>query len=154
MIEINNLTSQPVNEKFLKKVISIVLNGEQKRKIDLSVALVDPERIRKLNKKYLSKKRVTDILVFGSNWKLKNQKLPPFLKRELAFGEILICLKEVEQNAKRYRTDFKKELTRVLIHGTLHLLGYDHEKSKNEAQKMEKKENYYFKIAQQFLRSS
>jgi len=58
-------------------------------------------------------------------------------------GEIVICLREVKKNARRFNSTFKKELVRVLIHGILHLLGYDHEKLEKEAEKMEEKENYY-----------
>lgn len=59
-------------------------------------------------------------------------------------GEIIICLSEVKKNAKKFNSSFEKELNRVLIHGILHLLRYDHEKSDEEARKMEEKEKYYF----------
>jgi len=64
-------------------------------------------------------------------------------KKIRGLGEIVICLSEVKKNAKRFSLTFEKELARVLIHGILHLLGYDHEKSKEGEREMEKKENYY-----------
>jgi len=66
--------------------------------------------------------------------------------REIGLGEIVICLREVKKNAKRFSLIFEKELARVLIHGILHLLGYNHEKSEKEAEKMRKKEEYYLKL--------
>ena len=205
MIEINNLTTNPVDEEFLKKTAKIVLGGEHLPKgrvvaeagasssrttplggvrksessfgfagtrvpegVELSIALVGQGRIRELNKKYLGKNRATDVLAFGqnqkprsfgariaqSNWAAKtpllwsearpiklggkNQKL-----NGLGLGEVVICLREVKKNAKRFNSTSKKELARVLIHGILHLLGYDHERSEVEAEKMEEKENYY-----------
>jgi len=142
MIEINNLTTNPIDENFLKKIVKKVLEGENKKR-DLSIALVGQDRMRELNKKYRGKNRVTDVLAFGQNKKLKikNQKFPILLKSEL--GEVVICLQEVKKNAKRFGEKFEKELARVLIHGILHLLGYNHEKSKKGAEKMKKKEKYY-----------
>jgi len=126
MIEINNLTDFSVSKDFFKKIAKKVLEREGK-KINLSIALVTPNRIKELNKKYRKKNKATDILSFKYN----------------GSGEIVICLGIIKKNAKKYKLTFKKELSQVLIHGILHLLGYNHENSKREAKKMEKKENYY-----------
>ena len=129
MIGINNLTVFRIEEKFLKKVARKVLTIENRKLNELSIALVEPKRIKELNKKYRKKNKITDILSFKYN----NNS-----------GEIVICPEVVKKNSKKFCLTFKKELTRALIHGILHLLGYDHEKSKRESKKMEKKENYYF----------
>ena len=138
MIEINNLTTNPIYEEFLKKIAKIVLEGEGKGKSDLSIALIGPGKMRGLNKRYLGKNRVTDVLAFGENSKFQ---IPNSKFRGI--GEIVICLREVKKNAKKFKLSFEKELARVLIHGILHLLGYDHEKDEKEAEKMREKENYY-----------
>ena len=137
MIEINNLTTVSINEEFLKKISEKVLKRERQehpsygRVPDLSIALVGQGRIRELNKKYRGKNRVTDVLSFPGN----------------GLGEIVICLREVKKNAKRFGSTFEKELARVLIHGILHLLGYEHEKSRKEAKAMkEKQEDYLSKV--------
>ncbi len=162
MIEINNLTTAVVDEDFLKKTAKIVTYGEKKKAIELSIALVGQGRIRELNKRYRGKNRVTDVLSFSYD----------------GSGDIVICLGEVKKNAKRFGTTFKKELAICLIHGILHLLGYDHEKEAKEVEEtkasssatervkrskgekegtffdsaaarvMEEKQNYYFKICQ------
>jgi probable rRNA maturation factor len=129
MIEVNNLTGFRVNKDFLKKIAQKVLANEEKNKTELSIALVGSKRTKELNKKYRKKDKVTDVLSFTYN---------------KSSGEIVICPQEVKKNAKRFDSTFKKELTRVLIHATLHLLGYDHEGSEKEAEKMRKKEEYYF----------
>lgn len=144
MIEINNLTTNLVDEEFLKKVAKIVLEGEHPpvgrvpEEADLSIALVGQGRMRELNKKYRGKNRVTDVLAFS-----QNQKFPIIPKSELGLGEIVICLREVKKNAKRYNLTFEKELSKVLIHGILHLLGYDHEISSEKAKMMEEKQEHY-----------
>jgi len=120
MIEINNLTTVSVDEEFLKKVAKKVLKGENRKEIDLSVAFIGEGRMRKLNKKYRGKNKVTDVLSFDG------------------LNEIVVCLREVKKNAKRFDSTFKKELARVLIHAILHLLGYNHKE-------MQDKEEYYAK---------
>jgi probable rRNA maturation factor len=130
MIGINNLTTIQIKEEFLRKVAKKVLEEENKEEADLSIALVGPGRIRALNKKYRKKNRVTDVLAFLGN----------------GLGEIVICLRQIKKNAKRFSSTFEKELARVLIHGILHLLGYNHEKTEKEAQKMREKEDYYLRL--------
>lgn len=120
MIEVNNLTTKRVDEEFLKGLARKVLEGEDTKEIELSMALVGQGRIKELNKKYRKKNKVTDVLSFKYD----------------GSGEIIICLREVRKNAKKFKSTFKKELARVLIHGILHILGYNHEE-------MKEKENYY-----------
>jgi len=138
MVEINNLTTTKIDEEFIEKVAKIVLEGENEKRVDLSIALVGQGRIRELNKKYRGKNRVTDVLAFG-----QNQKLPIIPKNEPGLGEVVICLREVKKNAKRFKSSLEIELARVLIHGILHLLGYNHEISEEKAKEMEEKQNYY-----------
>lgn len=145
MIEINNLTTDPVDENFLKKVAQKILKEEGKSEIDLSIALIGQGRMRKLNRRYRGKNRVTDILAFGQGSAFAKEKskfiLPP--SKELGLGEIVICLREVKKNARRFGSTVEKELTTCLIHGILHLLGYDHEKDEIAAKKMREKEKFY-----------
>lgn len=191
MIEINNLTTSKVNEDFLRKVIDKVLRGEKiypirdlktqekperrqiskgvKKEVALSLALIGPGRMRKINKRYRGKNRTTDVLAFPeSEVLLEKFKVGP-LKKTRGLGEIVICLREVKKNAKKFApletlrakkktkdsksltgfgSTFEKELARVLIHGILHLLGYNHEKGEKEAEEMEKKEEYYLSEVQ------
>ncbi|MCK4520651.1 rRNA maturation RNase YbeY [Candidatus Parcubacteria bacterium] len=143
MIEINNLTTNSVDEKFLKKTAKIILKGEAKKEANVSIAFVGQGRMREINKRYRDKNRVTDVLSFPeSKVLLQKFKVGP-TQRIQGLGEIIICLREVKKNAKKFNSSFKKELNRVLIHGILHLLGYDHEKTEEEAKQMEEKEKYY-----------
>ena len=142
MIEINNLTKFSLNEKKIKKVLEKAFRF---RKINLSIAFVGPGTIKKINKKYRNKDKATDVLSFAE---FKNEEKNIKIKKpeeENNLGEIIICPQEVKKNAKNFKTDFSKEIYRVLIHGILHLLGYDHEKTKNKARLMNEKQDYYFK---------
>jgi len=129
MIEINNLTNSLVDKAFFKKVTKKILAKERKRK-KLSIALVGPDRMKELNKRYLKKNRITDVLSFSYD----------------DAGEIVVCPQQVKKNAGKYNSTFKYELTRVLIHGILHLLGENHEISKKKAKKMEQKQEYYLNL--------
>ena len=122
MIEINNLTNFRVDSKFLSTVAKIVLKGENRETENISLAFVSKEEIKKLNKKFRKKNKATDVLSFE-------------LKEKDYLGEIVICPEVVKEN--------KEEIMEVFIHGILHLLGYDHEKSKKQEEIMEEKQNFY-----------
>jgi len=139
MVEVNNLTTVSVKKDFLKKIAIRVLKEEKKKRAGLSIVLVGPSRMKKLNKKYLKKNSVTDVLAFG-----QSKEFPIIPADELSLGEIVICPSEIKKNVKFYSSSFKKELARVLIHGILHLLGYNHEVSKAKEKVMEEKQKYYF----------
>lgn len=146
IIEINNLTTNFVDERFLKEAAQKVLEEETKKRAELSIALVGQVRIKALNREYRGKNQVTDVLAFPESKVLFEKfKVSP-LQKTSALGEVIICLREVKKNARGYGLTFEKELTRVLIHGILHLLGENHEKSEKMAQKMEEKENHYLNL--------
>lgn len=142
MIEINNLTTVSVDINFFKKIANQVLESENKREVNVSIALVGPGRMKKINHRYRKKNRTTDVLSFSNLGVRNNRAEKEIFSQEDSLGEIVICLKEVKKNALKHQVDFKKELARVLIHGILHLLGYDHEID-DETEEMEKKQNHY-----------
>jgi len=113
MIEVNNLTTNKVDKAFLRGVAKKVL---EKKEFNLSIALVGQGRIKELNKRYRGKNKATDVLSFQYD----------------NSGEVVICLREVKKNAKQFKSTYKKELTRVLIHGILHILGYNHQQMKQK----------------------
>ena len=137
MVEINNLSSESINESLFKKIIRFVLK-EENREGNISIALVEPGEIRELNKNYREKDSVTDVLSFVN----KNDIIEIKDKKEHFIGEIVLCPKKIRENAQEFNVDFTKELYWALIHGVLHLLGYEHDNSEN-AKKMKEKEEYY-----------
>ena len=137
MVEVNNLSSDPIDELFFKKIVKFVLKKENKEG-GISIALVEPEEIRRLNKDYRKKDSVTDVLSFAN----KNDIIEIKDRKEDFIGEIVLCPKKIRENSKEFNVDFTRELYWALIHGVLHLLGYVHEDLKN-AEKMREKEKYY-----------
>ena len=133
MIEINNLTNFAVDKTFFMGVAKKVLKGENRERENLSVAFVTPEEIQKLNKKYRKKDKPTDVLSFEKVSHFKDE-----------FSEVVICPYVVRENSQDSKLSLKKELAKVLIHGILHVLGYDHETSELQAEAMENREKHYF----------
>lgn len=142
MIEIQNLNPKfkRINKKFLIEVAELVLKKEKvKKSLELSIAIVDRESMKKLNNQYRKKNQSTDVLSFGSIEGFYSEK-------EFSFPEIIICLEEVESNAEESGIAFKKELAKVLIHGILHLQGFDHEKGIEKEKRMFEKQDKYLSL--------
>jgi len=133
MIEINNLTNFAVDKKFFLGVAKKVLKGENRGMEHVSVAFVSPQEMQKLNKKYRHKDKPTDVLSF--------EKVSDFKDEH---SEVVICPFVVRDMAKDSLLPLKKELAKTLIHGMLHVLGYDHERSKKDEEIMQQKEQVYF----------
>jgi probable rRNA maturation factor len=97
----------------------LALLGE--RRATLSVALVGDREIRALNARYRNQDRPTDVLSFVAEAEL------PCGERLL--GDVVISLERAARQAKARRRALERELETLLVHGVLHLLGYDHERS-------------------------
>lgn len=133
-IEINNLTKYKIDKKLFTGLAKKVIKGENKE-INLSVAFIGKKDIKKVNKKYRNKNKVTDVLSFGE---IKTKKV-----FDSQVFEILICLDVVKENAKKFKNNFLDEIKKVFIHGILHILGYNHEISKKQELIMQVKEDKY-----------
>ena len=134
MIEIINLTRQKVRQDLVVNIAQKVLFREKATKWDISIVFVGCAKIKKLNKKFRGKDFSTDVLSFsGLENKGGKEKI----------GEIFICLKEVQANARISGQSLRKALNWAIVHSVLHLLGYDHEKTELGAKKMRQKELAY-----------
>lgn len=109
-----------------------VLRGE-KGAMDVAVILAGDETLRRLNRDYRGLDRTTDVLSFN---------IPGIPPDQPETGELYISVPQARRQARRYRHSLAAELERLVVHGTLHLLGYDH-KQPAEARKMRARENTY-----------
>lgn len=115
-----------------------ILTQEKKPTADLSLVVVGSKKMTSLNYKFRKINQPTDVLAFAE----KDITLKfPSLDGTFYLGEIIICPEVIGAQAKEYGVSVSLELTRIIIHGILHLLGYDHEKSFLIAKKMLQKEN-------------
>ena len=100
---------------------------------DFSMSFVTDGQIRELNREYRDKDEATDVLTF----RLKDDSSFPsfdFMDEEL--GDVFISIDAVSRNAETFSVPLTEELTRVMLHGLLHLLGYDHETNDFSTEKM------------------
>jgi probable rRNA maturation factor len=95
-----------------------------KKKVSLTILLTNNKIIKKLNKKFRNKNKATDILSFPSQKKI-NIKKSPYI------GDIAISYEFMNKPKALSTLEFKNKVTKIFIHGFLHLLGYDHIKLKD-----------------------
>ncbi len=114
-----------INKRPLEE-LERVLQDEFKVKAPLSVVLVSDRRIAEMNEKYRNKKGPTDVLSFSYDD-------PEYL------GDIIISVETAKRQAEEMGHSLERELKVLLIHGFLHLLGYDHETDNGEMRELERK---------------
>ncbi|MDY6967506.1 MAG: rRNA maturation RNase YbeY [Spirochaetota bacterium] len=102
----------------------------------ITVIVTDDEYIHKINKDYRNKDKPTDVISFV----YRDPPFPEVSSKNKFLGDIFISLEKASSQAKDYEVDIKDEIKRLLVHGLLHLIGYDHERSKEDEYKMQKKE--------------
>ena len=98
----------------VRRMVQGVLR-EERRDADISITFLGALSMRRLNHEYLGRDRSTDVISFG---------LPGPAGR-LA-GDVYVCRAVAARNARRHGVSLRQELVRLVIHGTLHVLGYDH----------------------------
>ncbi len=131
-IKIKNLNRRfKLNERYLGKIIRQILSRLDARPLDLEVVFLDNRKIRSLNRKYRNRDRATDVLSFGIGTR-------EFGSAAL-LAEICVSIDKAYVNSKAFGTEFEKELILYVIHGILHLAGYNDRKAKDKA-RMEKKQ--------------
>jgi len=129
-IAFNNSTPDKTRTKtFFAEILetsSKMLKLGSKR-IELSVNLVNRNKIKALNQKYRDKNKATDVLSFPLLSKIDKKSQ---ISGIMALGDIFICLPVAKEDAKKEGMVLNLKLALLTIHGFLHLLGYDHEKQK------------------------
>ena len=112
----------------LKKVALTVLGLVEQENVELSLALVGNAEMQKLNAKYRRMNHPTDVLSFPMEEKL--------LQETRLLGDVIISVEQAAEQARERRRTLDEEMTTLLIHGIVHLLGYDHERSAKHARAM------------------
>ena len=131
MIDFQYIESQKINNS---KAISLwlidVAKKEGKEIGELVYVLCKDDYLLKKNIQFLNHNTLTDVITFD------------YCKEGLINGDILISTERVEENSRKFNTDYLTELQRVMVHGLLHLLGYK-DKSEEDIKIIREKENFY-----------
>lgn len=106
---------------------------------ELSILFTDDEHMAALNQQYRDKEGATDVLSFPMMEDLDGE-IAPALFEPLMLGDVVVSVETALRDAEELEQSFERTVDRLLIHGILHLLGYDHEKSQVDAMCMTKEE--------------
>lgn len=118
-----------LNNSWLK----LVAESEIRRLGDITIIFCSDNYILDINQKYLQHDYFTDIITFD------------YCEGDKLSGDLFISVDSVRENSVEYGTEFSDELNRVMVHGILHLIGYD-DHSEEDIKQMRAKENYYLSL--------
>lgn len=128
----------PITEDQIANLINTVASEEHVIFHSLEIVFVSEEEIVEINKNYLGETYVTDIITFRyDESSLKNQ----------LEGTIYCCAPRIAEQSQEFNTDLEQEFLRVVVHGLIHLAGYN-DQLPDEKKKMTELEDRYLKIAQ------
>ena len=131
-----NIDSEDIN-----KIIGAVMKNLGCLNKEVSILLTDDADIRKLNQKFRNIDQATDVLSFP-----QDVDEDPIIPEEIILGDIAVSLDTAQAQAKEHGLTFEEEIILLLIHGILHLLGYDHEISEQEDERMRIKTRELFSL--------
>ena len=120
------------NQACLVRLARAILSDVGEASAELGILFVGDQRMRGLNRRYRGKDRTTDVLAFP-------MRGVPHSSSHL-LGDVVIAVPTAARQAKQGQRSLDEELTVLLVHGILHLCGYDHERSETEARRMHRRE--------------
>jgi|TARA_R110002051_G_scaffold4229_5_gene22750 probable rRNA maturation factor len=131
MIEFHNENAFELKDPtFAKAWLLKVIEEEGKQLGEINYIFCDDDYLHKINVDFLQHDTLTDIISFD------------YTTGAVVSGDIYISTQRVADNAKDFKTAFKNELNRVMVHGVLHYCGYK-DKTEEDAKLMRSKEDYY-----------
>jgi len=146
-----------IDRAWLRRTAAAILAAARADGAELSLVLVSDRRMRALNRRYRKKDRPTDVLAFPltpSHPSGAPIALPTAMGREgkgvgvgaryssppMLLGDVVISMETAKRQTSEFGHSLRDEVTRLLVHGVLHLLGYDHERGPRDAALMARKE--------------
>jgi probable rRNA maturation factor len=139
-VEINVLIEDgieiEISVEWLQWILETVLNAEKApANSEISLIITGQERIQQLNREYRGKDKPTDVLSFSMTEQKENEDDVEFVSPPdglMHLGEIIISYPQAKIQALEHKHSLQKEMAILVVHGTLHILGYDHEKAEME----------------------
>ena len=138
-----------INPRQIKKIAQTILKTLKITQATLSLVFVSSQKIRALNRKYLNRTYATDVLAFD----LRDEFASKQSAKKNISGDVFISTDAVLQNSKAFGQEAHDELALYVIHGILHLAGYD-DTNPTAKKKMQKKEQEIFSPLLYRLRAS
>ncbi len=129
-----NIEYRVRNINKIKDCLFDIIKSERKELGEVNIILTDNETMLSINQQYLNHDTYTDTITF-----------PYSDIDDEAFGDVYICLDMVKDNARTYKCRIQEELFRIMVHGTLHLCGYEDKKDESDKDIMFAKQEEYIK---------
>jgi probable rRNA maturation factor len=136
-IRVSARAGAPLSEGGVRRLAAAVIKAEGGRVAALSITFLGPVGMRTLNRQHLGHDWATDVLAFGMTTAMGNSQWAtgspfPIAHSPLPLvGDIYICPAVAVRDARRFGSTPKAEVRRLVIHGILHILGYDHPDGKH-----------------------
>lgn len=125
--EVFNETEYDIDIEEIKKLLNFVLNYKKLKNVTFNIIFVDNKEIRDINNKYRNIDKETDVISFALE---DNEEISFEFGRLL--GDIYISAEKMKQQAIEYGHSERRECAFLIVHGFLHLLGYDHMTKEDE----------------------
>lgn len=123
-----------VDALWVRRAAEVVLDSEGMNvPLEVGIVIADDETVRKLNNRYRGLDETTDVLSFSFLEGTEEEVVPP--NELMNLGEVIVSYPQAERQAAEANHPVEQEISLLIIHGVLHLLGYDHEK-RGERQRM------------------
>ena len=114
----------PITAARARELVELTMKSEKIRDALVSIAFVGRSAISRYNKQYLGHSGATDVISFGMG---RDHEGAPVI------GDIYICAEVARVNARRFGTPFREEVERLVVHGSLHVVGYEHSEDDSRA---------------------
>ena len=137
-VDLHNKSNVELNQESIRGLLELVLSDNRHQSADINIIITDDDSLRLMKKEYFNQDVYTDIIAF-------NIDEDPFE------GELYISHDRVSDNAKKFNQTFEGELKRVLIHGTLHLCGFDDQTKEDKLKMTSMEEDYLEKFSGKIL---
>ena len=124
-----------LSARTVRRIVAIVLRGER-QVADVTVTFMSGPRMRSLNRKTFERDRATDVIAFGMR------------HAERIVADVYVCPSVARRSVRRFGVSAREEFVRLVVHGTLHALGYDHpvDHRRTQSQMWKRQEHYVSKF--------
>jgi probable rRNA maturation factor len=117
----NRQRKQRINSHFMRRVVDELIAELELAEVELGISIVSAREMALVNETFLQHEGATDVITFDHLEKQKTKSR----KQKIIHGELFICVEVAMTQAKEFGTTWQSEVVRYIVHGMLHLLGYD-----------------------------